>query len=385
MATAGVWFLASAVLWLGFFGLKVWRLKGARFMYQQAAEIIGFQSDSGSRHASDKHPAFKQIITANPRMERIFRMIEKISASNSTVLITGESGTGKELIARAIHELSGVSGHLVPVNCGAIPDNLLESELFGHEKGAFTGAIASKPGRFLLADNGTIFLDEIGEMTPSLQVKLLRVIQEKVVEPVGGIKAKPVNVRIIAATNQNLKEAVKAGRFREDLFYRLQVVPIELPSLRERKEDIELLANYFSRKFAEENDRRPLVFSPEAIQALKDYNWPGNVRELENLVERLTVLVDGDAVYENDLPDHIVDNNETRIFDSSFGILPTDGVDFNALVEGFENSLIMQALERTNGNKKAAAKLLNLNRTTLVEKIKKKGLQTGRDPEESSL
>ena len=349
----------------------------------QAAEFIGFQSDTSSRHASEKHPAFDSIVTANPRMERIFRMIEKVAASNSTVLITGESGTGKELIARAIHELSGARGHLVPVNCGAIPDNLLESELFGHEKGAFTGAIAAKPGRFVLADNGTIFLDEIGEMSPHLQVKLLRVIQERIVESVGGVKGKSVNVRIIAATNLNLKEQVKAGKFREDLFYRLQVVPIELPALRERPEDIELLANHFSHKFADEQDRHPIVFSPEAMQALKSYNWPGNIRELENLIERMSVLVDGDAVYDTDLPDHIRNYQIEGIFASSTcGILPEGGVDFNSLVEGFENSLIMQALERTNGNKKAAAKLLNLNRTTLVEKIKKKGLEVRRDPED---
>lgn len=348
----------------------------------QQAEYVGFSQDTSSRHASDRHPVFNNIVTANPRMERIFRMIEKLATSGSTVLITGESGTGKELIARAIHELSNVTGHLVPVNCGAIPDTLLESELFGHEKGAFTGAVATKPGRFALADNGTIFLDEIGEMTPSLQVKLLRVIQEKVVEPVGGIKPRAVNVRVIAATNRNLIDQVKEGKFREDLFYRLQVVPIELPALRERPEDIELLVNFFSRKYAEENDRRPIVFSLEAMQAMKRYNWPGNIRELENLIERLTVLVDGDAVYESDLPDHIVHYTSQTAFDHILTSLPDTGVDFNALVEGFENSLIVQALERTNGNKKAAARLLNLNRTTLVEKIKKKGLEVRRDPDE---
>ncbi|MCC6933493.1 MAG: sigma-54-dependent Fis family transcriptional regulator [Deltaproteobacteria bacterium] len=350
----------------------------------QQAELIGFPTDISSRHASDRHPVFKNIITANPRMERIFRMIEKLATSGSTVLITGESGTGKELIARAIHELSDSTGHLVPVNCGAIPDNLLESELFGHEKGAFTGAISSRPGRFVMADNGTIFLDEIGEMTPSLQVKLLRVIQDKVVESVGGVKPRSVNVRIIAATNRNLLDQVKEGKFREDLFYRLQVVPIELPSLRERPEDIELLVNFFSKKYAEENDRRPLVFSVEAMAALKAYNWPGNIRELENLIERLTVLVDGDAVYETDLPTRIANYSSQVAFDPMMALLPESGVDFNALVDGFENSLIIQALERTNGNKKAAARLLNLNRTTLVEKIKKKGLEVRRDPEEQN-
>ncbi|MCB0358653.1 MAG: sigma-54 factor interaction domain-containing protein, partial [Bdellovibrionales bacterium] len=185
-----------------------------------------------------RHPAFADIVTADGEMEKIFHVAERVAATNSTVLILGESGTGKELIARAVHDLSGVKGAFVPVNCGAIPDNLLESELFGYEKGAFTGAVSSKPGRFVLANNGTIFLDEIGEMTPSLQVKLLRVLQERIVEPVGGVKPQPVNVRVVAATNVNLWEQVQQGKFREDLFYRLQVVPIELPPLRTRKDDV---------------------------------------------------------------------------------------------------------------------------------------------------
>ena len=323
-------------------------------------------------------------------MQQVFKISEKVACSNSTVLLTGESGTGKELIARAIHEISGVSGHLVPVNCGAIPETLLESELFGYEKGAFTGANASKPGRFVMADNGTIFLDEIGEMPLSLQVKLLRVIQEKTVEPVGGIKSRLVNVRIIAATNKNLKELVKAGKFREDLYYRLNVVHIELPGLKERPEDISALLEYFTTKFAEENNRRPLVFSTDALNTLTGYDWPGNVRELENLVERLSILNDGDAVYMDDLPEHIR-STSSRGLSSQIEIervvskLPENGIDFNDLVDSFENNLILQALERTNWNKKAAARLLKLNRTTLVEKIKKKGLEVKKDPTEDEL
>jgi transcriptional regulator with PAS, ATPase and Fis domain len=317
--------------------------------------------------------SFSNIVTANPEMQKLFGVIERVSKTNSTVLILGESGTGKELIARAIHEQSGCKGSFVPVNCGAIPDNLLESELFGHEKGSFTGAVASKPGRFLLAENGTIFLDEIGEMSPHLQVKLLRVLQEKVIEPVGGVRPKPVNVRVIAATNVNLKEAVKEGRFREDLFYRLQVVPLTLPPLRERGEDILLLTDLFAKRFAKENDRRPLVLSPEACRIFSSYSWPGNIRELENLVERLSILVESDAVYPQDLPEELLGDRPTT---SGSVTIPPEGVDFNTLVENFENSLILQALERTGGNKKAASKLLRLNRTTLVEKIKKKGLVT---------
>jgi len=283
-------------------------------------EIFNIGS-SFSIHALNKqHTAFKKIITNNFKMQQVFKVSEKVAGSNSTVLLTGESGTGKELIARAIHEISGVTGHLVPVNCGAIPENLLESELFGYEKGAFTGATNSKPGRFVMADNGTIFLDEIGEMPLSLQVKLLRVIQEKTVEPVGGIKSRLVNVRIIAATNKNLKELVKAGRFREDLYYRLNVVHIELPSLKERPEDVSALLEYFTTKFAEENNRRPLVFSTDALNTLTGYEWPGNVRELENLVERLSILNDGDAVYMDDLPEHIRSTANSRGLSSQIEI-----------------------------------------------------------------
>lgn len=316
----------------------------------------------------------RSIVTDDPTMEKVFQIVEKVAETSSTVLILGESGTGKEVIARAIHELSGSRGHFVPVNCGAIPDNLLESELFGYEKGAFTGAVTSKPGRFTLADGGTIFLDEIGEMSPHLQVKLLRVLQDRVVEPVGGIKPKSVNVRVIAATNVNLAELVKKGGFREDLFYRLQVVPITLPPLRTRSRDITLLANHFSQKFGKQNDRRPLVFSEDALEVFRKYSWPGNVRELENLIERLSILVDGDAVYRADLPSHLSDPSSDCRSGGISMTLPEAGVDFNQIVEEFENSLILQALNRTQGNKKAAARLLNLNRTTLVEKIKKKGL-----------
>jgi transcriptional regulator with PAS, ATPase and Fis domain len=305
-------------------------------------------------------------------MSKLFQLLEKVADTRSTVLILGESGTGKELIARAVHALSGCRGPFVPVNCGAIPDNLLESELFGYEKGAFTGAVATKPGRFVLADGGTIFLDEIGEMSPHLQVKLLRVLQEKVVEPVGGVKSKPIDVRVIAATNVNLREHVKRGLMREDLYYRLQVVPVDLPALRNRITDIPLLVDYFAKRFAASNDRKPLVFSTDALQVLLSYRWPGNIRELENLIERLSILVDGDAVYPSDLPPHLFGEESTT--ELAMQTLPEEGIDFNLAVEQFENTLISQALQRTQGNKKAAARLLNLNRTTLVEKIKKKGL-----------
>lgn len=330
---------------------------------------------NGGQASLLQHPAFSRMITGHQEMARIFQTALRVAETNSTVLILGESGTGKELIARAIHDVSRSEGAFVPVNCGAIPDNLLESELFGYEKGAFTGAVASKPGRFVLAENGTIFLDEIGEMSPHLQVKLLRVLQDKVVEPVGGVRSRSINVRVIAATHVNLREKVKQGLFREDLFYRLQVVPIEIPALRERRGDIALLCNHFAKRFAHSNNRKPLVFSPDAVEVLSRYNWPGNVRELENLIERLTILLEGDAVYLGDIPEHVRENQD--LIGSGFlaPILPDEGLDFNTIVEQFENDLIRQALARTGGNKKAAAKLLQLNRTTLVEKIKKKGLE----------
>jgi transcriptional regulator with PAS, ATPase and Fis domain len=321
------------------------------------------------------NPAFRAIVTSSPEMLKVFHLVERVADTKSTVLILGESGTGKELIARAIHQLSGCKGSFVPVNCGAIPDNLLESELFGHEKGAFTGAVNSKPGRFVLADNGTIFLDEIGEMSPHLQVKLLRVLQERVVEPVGGIKSRAVNVRVIAATNANLREHVKKGLMREDLFYRLQVVPVDLPPLRERISDLPLLVRYFAEQSAAELSRRPLIFSDEVMRMFAGYRWPGNVRELENLIERLSILIDGDAVYPPELPLHFSTQQPAVIpARTESAVLPPEGIDFNSAVDEFENTLISQALQRTGGNKKAAARLLNLNRTTLVEKIKKKGL-----------
>ena len=318
---------------------------------------------------------FEGILSGCPEMQKIFGLVEKVAKTRSTVLILGESGTGKELIAKAIHAVSGRAGRLVPVNCGAIPEDILESELFGHEKGAFTGAVSSRVGRFQLADNGTIFLDEIGEMSPKLQVKLLRVLQERKVDPVGSTRSVDVDVRVIAATNKDLAEEVKAGRFREDLFYRLQVVPVTLPALREREGDIELLAQHFLRRQAEELSRPELYFSECALQKLSSYSWPGNIRELENLVERLAILSDGESINSEQLPVFVKGTANTKFIEREDFVLPMLGVNFNALVDDYENKLIATALAQTGGNKKAAAKLLGLNRTTLVEKIKKKGLE----------
>lgn len=309
-------------------------------------------------------------------MQSVFSVLQKVASTDATVLVLGESGTGKELIAKALHSLSNRKGKLVPVNCGAIPEEILESELFGHEKGAFTGASATKVGRFQLADGGTIFLDEIGEMSPKLQVKLLRVLQDHIIEPVGSTRSIPVNVRIVAATNKDLREEVKAGRFREDLFYRLQVVPIELPALRERGADVSVLAQHFLFREAASVNRPKLHFTSQALLQLSAFEWPGNVRELENLVRRLAVLADSDEIDVSDLPHYLQGAaNQTVSSTTEIHEIPEKGLDFNTIVDSFESNLILKALEKTEWNKKAAAELLQLNRTTLVEKIKKKGLE----------
>ena len=336
-------------------------------------------SATGEFYSQSTH-LHSAIVGRSRPMRELFEMIEKVANSHATVLIQGESGTGKELAARAIHDLSGRSDKkFIPINCGAIPDDLLESELFGHIKGSFTGAYANRIGRFEMADKGTLFLDEIGDMKAALQVKLLRVLQTREVEPVGSTKSQKVDVRIIAATNKNLEELVADRLFREDLYYRLSVIPVSIPPLRERREDIPLLIDNFLKVF--NSDRRYSVegFSREALDILCDYEWPGNVRELENLVERLVIIKNRGFITPSDLPEKYLANGangNTRIQKPNIPEketeLPPEGISLNAAVEEFENRLILQALERTNGNKKEAAELLNLKRTTLIEKLKKR-------------
>ncbi len=324
-------------------------------------------------------------------MLELFELISCVAEDGeSTVLIQGQSGTGKELIARAIHDKSlRKSSHFVPVNCAAIPDELLESELFGYVKGAFTGAQQSKIGRVQFADGGTLFLDEIGDMKPSLQAKLLRVIQEREVEQVGGVRPTKVDVRIIAATHQDLEELVAAGRFREDLYYRLAVIPVVAPPLCERQADIGLLIDTFIERFSRRKTDRRTTIDPVAMLSLQSYSWPGNVRELENLMQRLVILHRGKRITLKELPDKYccvdlktensnLSGNEPN--QPSFSSTPPEaewsdeGLDFNGLISEFEDRLILQALSRTGGNKKEAARMLNLKRTTLIEKIKKKNL-----------
>ncbi len=319
---------------------------------------------------------FKNIIGKSEPIQNVLAMIEKVADTDSTVLISGESGTGKELIAKAIHYNSsrGVRA-FVPINCAAIPAELLESELFGHVKGAFTGAVSHRQGRFDLANKGTLFLDEIGDLNSSLQVKLLRVLQEKCFEPVGSVTTVESDVRILAATNVDLHKAVKEGKFREDLFYRLNVIPIRVPSLRERPTDIPLLLDYFVQRFNRNRGTHIRGIESEAMNRLIKYFWPGNIRELENFIERISILRKQGMIELNDIPRDFENAQGWRQGNQFPTEVPKEGMDFNVIIAAYENQLIVNALRQTGWNRNRAASLLGLNRTTLVEKIKKKGLK----------
>jgi DNA-binding NtrC family response regulator len=320
------------------------------------------------------------IIGRSERMQAIFQLVDQVAPARSTVLITGESGTGKEVVARMIHEQSPRAAKpFIPVNSSNIPSGLLESELFGHTRGAFTGAVAAKKGMFEAADGGSIFLDEIGDIPPETQARLLRVIQEREFTPLGDTTPRRVDVRIIAATNIDLKEAVRQGAFREDLYYRLAVVPIELPPLRDRREDILALAQHFIRKYNEENGRNVSEqFAPDVLALLEAYTWPGNVRELENVIERAVVIAPGPEVTCQCLPTEICDPRHALGASSSpnaTAIDVTHGIDFYDEVRRFEIDLIRRALEQTGGHQSRAARLLGMNATTLNSKIKTYNIQ----------
>jgi len=316
------------------------------------------------RKALEEKGSYLDLIGKTEAIQKIFNLIDKVSATNSTVLITGESGTGKELVAHAIYKKSPrANGPYIVVNCAAIPENLMESELFGHERGAFTGALERKEGKFELADGGTIFLDEIGCMRPALQSKLLRVLQDNIVERVGGSKPQQVDVRVIAATNLDMQAAIRKGEFREDLFYRLNVIPLHLPPLREREEDIPLFLDHFLNKFNREFNKAIKGFSPTATEILVNYSWPGNVRELQNLVERIAAISDNNSVItENDLP-----------FDKN--IIAKGKIDLKEKVNDFELSQIKKALKEADGNQTKAAKILGIHRSTLLSKMEEFGLR----------
>lgn len=370
--------------------ISAWE-KGAQGVIRkpfQNEQILAFVSKGiKRRRAEEERHTLRQamtrsvqrdaIIGRSEKMEDIFRLVERVAPARSTVLVTGESGTGKELVAKAIHEASPRADNaFVAVNCSNIPSELLESELFGHTKGAFTGAVASKKGLFEVADTGSIFLDEIGDLRPEMQVRLLRVIQEREFTAIGDTSPMKVDVRIIAATNVDLKEAVKAGTFREDLYFRLSVVPIELPPLRQRKEDVLPLAQHFIRKYNEENGRIiSETLSPEVLSLLENYYFPGNVRELENIIERAVVIAATDEITVECLRPEVRDpalalENVRRSEGSSSEIDIARGVNFYEEVKRFEIDLIRRALEQTAGHQSRAAQLLGLNATTLNSKIK---------------
>jgi len=383
-----------------------------------------------------KRTPTKAFIGASPSAEAIRHLIERVASSNATVLITGESGTGKELVARALHDQSDRCGcNFVPINCAAIPKDLLESELFGHRKGAFTGAMADRIGRFEMAHGGTIFLDEIGDLSLDMQVKLLRVLQERTVDPVGALKSVDVDVRVVAATHRDLEAEIEAGRFREDLYYRLNVLPLNTPALRQRTQDVPALLMHFATHFATKG-QTPISFTADFIEALKDYAWPGNVRELSNLVDRFNTLFSGQLLslatvpssllpkglrvlqaervntplkdsleivaplspqdmhqsanaemmnpFANPAPPLAMDlHNEVEdiiMLAQGLPSLPPEGLSLKDRLADIERDLIVQALNRTDGNVSQTARLLNLQRTTLIEKLNKYDLRQGTLP-----
>ena len=330
----------------------------------------GLKGAPGRFHSA----AARALIGEHPHTIRLRALIERVANSDATVLTTGESGTGKEVVARAIHALSPRSDNdFVPVNCAAIPHEMLESEMFGHERGAFTGAVAPRQGLFGMADRGTIFLDEISEMPLTLQAKLLRVLEDRLVRPLGADRSSQVDVRVIAATNKDLTRAVRKGTFREDLFYRLQVVPIIIPPLRERRSDIPLLIDYFLQRMQARFPDRKWTISKEALVRLWSYDWPGNVRELENMVERLAILCEGSIIEASLLPENLAGaarTTEPRLMPT----LAEGEINLTAMVREFEGRLINEALRRTHGNKQAAARLLGLKRTTFSAKLRRCGV-----------
>ena len=324
---------------------------------------------------------FGNIIGQSPKMVVLYDLLEKVSPTKTNILITGESGTGKELVAKAIHYNSPRKEKpFVTLNCGAIPESLIESELFGHMKGAFTDAIATKKGLFEVADEGTIFLDEISELPLLMQVKLLRVLQDKEFKRVGGTEDIRVDVRIISATNKDLEEGVKEKRFREDLFYRLNVIQIKLPPLRDRKEDVQILANHFLKKYSEELNKNIAKFSPEALPILLNYEYPGNVRELQNIIERAVALESNQELTAHNLSSYL--NEQPLLRKGPIDIeIPNEGIDLEKMVEDLERTLLLKALDKTKGIKKKAAELLHINFRSMRYRLEKYGLNHGVDSE----
>lgn len=359
--------------------LKPFSLEEIKLIVRKELDVHSLREENRSlREALGRRYEFKNIIAHSAKMQEVLGTVERVAPTNSTVFLGGESGVGKDLIARAIHQHSRrASGPFVKINCTAIPENLLESELFGYEKGAFTGALNSKPGKFELADKGTIFLDEIGDVPGSIQVKLLRVLQDREFERLGGTKTLKVDVRVVAATNQDLRAALEEGTFREDLYYRLNVVPINIPPLRERKEDIPYLVDHFIERFVKESGKRIRGITPAAQKVLMAFHWPGNVREVENIIERAVALSTGDLL---DVPDVRLDLSPSKpggADSASFAMSAGGSAPFppeGRTLEQFEDEIIKEAVRRANGNKSQAARLLGLSRNALRYRLAKMGV-----------
>lgn len=354
---------------------KPFDVEELKLIVEKALELRNLKQElEGWKKTQSERGRLDQIIGRSQRMQAVYQMIDTVAAVQSTVLITGESGTGKELVARAIHNLSPRAGKpFVSINCGAFTETLLESELFGYVRGAFTGATANRKGLFEAAERGTIFLDEIGEMSAAMQVKLLRVLQERKVRPVGAHEETDVDARVIAATNRDLKAMAAAGTFREDLFYRISVIPIELPPLRERREDIPDLVAHFVQKFCAQTGRTVTV-APKTLELLEHYEWRGNVRELEHTIERAVALERTDAIQPERLPEHITQYNPARVA-ADLG-LPEEGLNLSAHLEHLEKTYLLEALRRTGGNQTRAAELLRLPVRSLRHLLDKHGIRS---------
>jgi two-component system response regulator PilR (NtrC family) len=345
---------------------KPFKMDDIRLVVKNALDRRRLQQNVSILKKQIEAPSIENIIGRSPAMQELFTVISKSASSSANVLITGESGTGKELVARAVHNLSPrKDNHFVTLNCAAIPEGLLESELFGYMKGAFTGATSNKQGLFELANDGTLFLDEIGEMPMSLQAKLLRVIEGGVFRRVGGVSDIHSDVRIVAATNRDLQKMIDEGRFREDLYFRLNVLSLKIPALRERRDDIPLLVEHFLMKFSAGKKR----FTPDVMKRLQNYRWKGNVRELENIIERVLLLADGDIVDSDALPEEIRDSSHAEKLS-----VPAGGIDLEKLMCDTEKAYLLDALKKTNGVKTEAAKLLNLTFRSFRHKLKKYGI-----------
>ncbi|MFB3923514.1 MAG: sigma-54-dependent transcriptional regulator [Terriglobia bacterium] len=355
--------------------LKPFSLEEIKLIVGKELDVNRLREENRSlREALGRRLEFKNIVARSAKMQEVLATVERVAPTNSTVLLGGESGVGKDLIARAIHQHSRrAAGPFVKINCTAIPENLLESELFGYEKGAFTGAVSTKPGKFELADKGTIFLDEIGDVPGTIQVKLLRVLQDREFERLGGTKTLKVDVRVVAATNQDLRAALEEGTFREDLYYRLNVVPINIPPLRERKEDIPYLVDHFIERFARDSGKPIRGITPPAQKLLTEFHWPGNVREVENIIERAVALSSGEML---DVGDVRLDISPAKTAEGPLGTSAASGAfpPPGKTLEQYEDEIIKEAVRRANGNKSQAARLLGLSRNALRYRLAKMGM-----------